>query len=224
VLLFLCSLPGLSALQDFIVRGKGTPIPYDPPQKLVTSGVYGYCANPIQLSMFLMQVGWGFFTGSWVCYAIAAIVVIYSIGIAHWSEGRDMQGRFGEEWKVYRSNAPSWLIRLTPSLTYPVGSLYIAKKCNTCSELRRWFERKTTTNLTFHHAESYDGEVLSRVTYTSGDYRVNGILAIAEAFQHLNITYAFIGWFIKLPLINQVLQLAFDNSGAEARKCRNLLL
>ena len=51
---------GLSAVQEFVTRGRGTPIPFDPPRHIVTTGVYAYVANPMQLSavlfLFLLAV------------------------------------------------------------------------------------------------------------------------------------------------------------------------
>jgi hypothetical protein len=44
---------GVSAVQEFALRGRGTPIPYDPPRRLVVSGLYRYVANPMQISCVL---------------------------------------------------------------------------------------------------------------------------------------------------------------------------
>jgi protein-S-isoprenylcysteine O-methyltransferase Ste14 len=39
-----------AALGEFAVRGGGTPYPWDPPPRLVTTGPYAYLANPMQVS------------------------------------------------------------------------------------------------------------------------------------------------------------------------------
>ncbi len=52
------ALPGIAAVMEFAERGRGTPIPYDPPRQLVTSGIYRYCANPMQLSCALVMLAW----------------------------------------------------------------------------------------------------------------------------------------------------------------------
>jgi protein-S-isoprenylcysteine O-methyltransferase Ste14 len=54
----LLALPGVSAVLEFAERGGGTPIPFDPPVRLVTSGVYRYVANPMQLSCTLVLLAW----------------------------------------------------------------------------------------------------------------------------------------------------------------------
>ena len=57
------ALLGLTAVQEFVGRGGGTPVPFDPPRQLVTTGVYAYIRNPMQLSavvlLFLLGVARG---------------------------------------------------------------------------------------------------------------------------------------------------------------------
>jgi hypothetical protein len=38
-LVALAALPGLSAVQEFVTRGGGTPVPFDPPKRLVTTRI-----------------------------------------------------------------------------------------------------------------------------------------------------------------------------------------
>jgi len=40
---------GYAALWEFATKGKGTPIPFDPPKNLVTTGIYAYVANQLQI-------------------------------------------------------------------------------------------------------------------------------------------------------------------------------
>ena len=55
---FLIAVPGISAAFEFAERGGGTPIPFDPPRRLVTSGIYRYCANPMQVSCTVVMFVW----------------------------------------------------------------------------------------------------------------------------------------------------------------------
>lgn len=57
-MILLLAIPGIAAVMKFAERGFGTPIPYDPSLRLVTSSIYRYCANPMQLSCALVLVGW----------------------------------------------------------------------------------------------------------------------------------------------------------------------
>ena len=74
--LMLPGVLGLCAVQEFVKRGGGTPIPYDPPCKLVTSGPYAYLRNPMQVSAMLVLLLLGIILRSyWVAAAGIMIVV-----------------------------------------------------------------------------------------------------------------------------------------------------
>ena len=78
-----CSSPallGLAAVQEFAVRGSGTPVPFDPPKRLVTTGPYAYVRNPMQLSAALVMLGWGAILGQLV-------------GGGRWPHGGRVRGR-----------------------------------------------------------------------------------------------------------------------------------
>ena len=42
---------------DFLVKGKGTPAPIDPPKELVVSGLYKIVRNPMYVGVLLMLIG-----------------------------------------------------------------------------------------------------------------------------------------------------------------------
>ncbi len=108
------SIPGVSAVMEFAERGRGTPFPYDPPRRLVTSGIYRYCANPMQISCAAVMFLWaGMLRNGWL-YLAAATAVVYSAGIAEWDERQDLAQRFGDEWKQYRAQVRNWLPRWKP--------------------------------------------------------------------------------------------------------------
>jgi protein-S-isoprenylcysteine O-methyltransferase Ste14 len=124
---------GLGAVYEFARRGQGTPLPYDPPTKLVTSWPYAYLANLMQLSATLMLAGLGVFLGSlWVILA-GAMVHIYSAGFASWDESEDVSQRFGADWKRYRTSVRNWVPRWRPwhrslnDSSISPAKLYVAK-------------------------------------------------------------------------------------------------
>ena len=54
-------LTGVAALLwcfwDFLVKGRGTPAPIDPPKELVISGLYKYVRNPMYVGVLLVIIG-----------------------------------------------------------------------------------------------------------------------------------------------------------------------
>ena len=223
-LLALPAVVGLSAVQEFVERGRGTPLPYDPPHRLVVSGPYRYVANPMSLSMSLLLLGWGVWLGSfWVALA-GAMGGVFAAGIARWSEEGDMARRFGEDWHDYRSAVKAWWPRWRPA---EVGAneavLYIAESCEPCSQLWRWFDRREPIGLTLRPAERHPSGGLRRLTYEPGDGsgRVQGLAALARGLEHINLAYAWVGFALRLPIVRPVLQLLADAVGGGPRELEN---
>lgn len=213
----LLGIAGVSAVQEFARRGNGAPIPFDPPKRLVTSGLYRYVANPMQISCSLVLSAWGFtLRDLWVGVA-GVIAVIYGAGIAQWDEGSEMKTRFGVRWEEYRRNVknsiPRWRPWHDPHL--PPVRLYVAEECGPCSEVRRWFESRNPVGLEIIAAEDHPTRNLRRMTYDpmDGTAPEEGVRAFARGLEHLNLGWACIGACMRLPLIRNVLQLLGDASG-----------
>ena len=222
LLLTLLALPGVSGVMEFAQRGLGTPIPYDPPKRLVTSGIYRYLANPMQLSCALvMLLGAAILHNPWLLLAPTASVV-YSAGIARWDERQDLNARFGAPWREYRGEVHDWLPRLIPYHHDAPARLYIAATCTPCSQLQQWFERKSPRGMKIVPAESLQVSI-ERITYdpADGSPTVNGIRAVGRAFEHLNLAWALTGTALRLPGVWQLVQLLMDVSGFGPRRLPN---
>ena len=215
----ICAIPGVSAVMEFVERGMGTPIPYDPPRRLVTSGVYRYCANPMQMSCAVVMLTWAaVLRNAWLLIP-AAISIVYSAGLAEWDEGDDLERRFGEDWKSYRSAVRSWRVRWTPYADGPAAKLYIARTCGPCSEVRAWFEARELTGLELVDAETLAAGTIRRIRYVpageSGE--VEGVRAVGRALEHLNLGWALVGTALRLPVVWWVVQTLLDASGLGPR-------
>jgi protein-S-isoprenylcysteine O-methyltransferase Ste14 len=218
--LLLVAVPGVSAVMEFAERGNGTPIPYDPPQRLVTSGIYRYCANPMQISCVLVMVFWaGMLRNGWLLLA-AALSAIYSAGIAEWDEKEDLVRRFGDAWRNYRVAVGSWQIRWRPFHDGPKARIYIAATCGPCSELRAWLAARDPLGLEIVDAEVLPSGSIRRMRYDPGDGSacVEGVRAMGRALEHLNFAWAFAGATLRLPGIWQAVQLLMDASGLGPRE------
>ncbi len=101
--LFVVSVLGLWAVGEFVQRGQGTPFPYDPPARLVTTGPYALAANPMQICAVLFLLLWGAFLGSaWIAFGLTGAIYFYNIGFAAVHEKEELELRFGRRWLAYR--------------------------------------------------------------------------------------------------------------------------
>jgi len=219
-ILLLLAVPGVSAVQEFAQRGHGTPIPYDPPQLLVTSGIYRYCANPMQFSCAIVMLSWAFVLQSFWLVVASIVSIIYSVGLATWDEHTDLALRFGTPWKLYRAAVPAWRLRWRPYHAGPPAQLFIARTCGPCSQLRRWLENRSPLGLIFLDAESLPAGSITRLRYdpADGSPSVDGIRAFARALEHLNLAWAYCGITLRLPIVWQCFQLFTDSVGLGPRK------
>jgi protein-S-isoprenylcysteine O-methyltransferase Ste14 len=214
----LAALPGLSAVQEFATRGGGTPVPYDPPKHLVTSGVYAYLANPMQTTMSVVLCLWGAVLASpWVALA-GLMAVAYSAGLAAWDEGGSLRARHGDAWTAYRARVRAWWPRSRPFVATP-ARLYVALGCDPCSALGRWIAAQAPIGLTIVAAEHHPTRALRRLTYDPGDggAEEDGIAALGRALEHLHLGWAYLGWTLRLPGLREVAQVLADASGGGPR-------
>ena len=213
--IFLLAVPGLSAVAEFVERGFGTPIPYDPPRRLVTSGIYRYCSNPMQLSCAIVMMLWSaVLRNPWLALA-ASMSVVYSAGIAHWDENRDLAARFGESWRQYHRNVPSWWPQWRPYHAGTPARLYIARDCAQCSAIRMWIDNRDPIGLHLIDAETLPQGSIRRLRYdpADGTRSVEGVAAFARALEHLSLPWAYCGFTLRLPILQQCLQILMDVSG-----------
>jgi protein-S-isoprenylcysteine O-methyltransferase Ste14 len=206
---------GLAGSQEFAERGRGTPIPFDPPKYLVVTGPYAYVANPMQISVVASLLILGLAFQSWLLAAAAGVAVIYALGIVRWHHAIDMQPRFGAAWRTYRSHERNWLPRWRPWIDKP-STVYFAGHCEICRDTQHWIEHLGPVGLEVKDAREHP-DSLTRVTYRYPDgSEVHGVSAIASCLNHVNLACAFLGWFMRLPVVCQLLQVLIDGTGERA--------
>jgi protein-S-isoprenylcysteine O-methyltransferase Ste14 len=208
---------GAAALLEFAQRGRGTPFPGDPPERLVTTGPYAYVANPMQLSMTAIMACVGALVGSLPVALAGLLAAGFGYGFARWAEEGELEGRFGEAWVSYRRSVRDWLPRWRP-IDGASATLYFAESCLACSQVGRWFAERGPIGLQLRAAETYPGRPLTRLTYLAADGSAfAGVAAVARALDHLNLGWAWLGWMLRLPGACQSMQLVVDALGGEPR-------
>lgn len=93
----------------FLILGRGTPVPIDPPVQLVASGVYRFSRNPIYVAYVAVLLGLFLIFGSLalLAYAVLCAAVIQVLIVA-WEEPV-LRRRFGEEYERYTRQVRRWI-------------------------------------------------------------------------------------------------------------------
>jgi len=90
-----------------VTIGRGTPVPVAPTQKLIVSGPFKLCRNPIQLGAMTYYFGLGMLLQS-ASIALLMVLLAFVLGGAYHKlvEERELERRFGTEYIEYRSKTP----------------------------------------------------------------------------------------------------------------------
>jgi protein-S-isoprenylcysteine O-methyltransferase Ste14/pimeloyl-ACP methyl ester carboxylesterase len=106
-------IPGIALLlwcvRDFLVAGKGTLAPWDPPRNLVSSGPYHYSRNPMYVGVSLILWGWAIAFGSWALVLYALIVMVAFHVRVLVNEEPFLARTHGRRWDDYRARVPRWI-------------------------------------------------------------------------------------------------------------------
>lgn len=88
-------------------KTKGTPVPINPPPKLVTDGPYAYSRNPMMTGLFMIMAGIGILFGSvTLTFLITPLFVFMSILEFKYIEEPELMKRFGKNYTDYKEKTP----------------------------------------------------------------------------------------------------------------------
>jgi len=92
------------------LKVKGTPVPINPPPRLVTSGPFAYARNPMVTGIFIILFGLG------ILYSSVSLILLFAplfIFINVWElkviEEPELERRLGEEYIEYKSRTPMFI-------------------------------------------------------------------------------------------------------------------
>ncbi len=211
----LVAVPGVLAVREFAERGHGTPYPWDPPQRLVTSGPYAYVANPMQLSAVTLMLLTALATWSWSVAAAALFGVGFSATVATPHEHDDLTRRHGAAWSGYRSRVRHWWPRWRPDPA--PARVYLARGCEVCSSTALALDRLDPIGVRLFPAEGH-ARSLRRARYEGPDgYHADGVAAVARTLEHVNLGWAMLGWCLRLPGLDRLVQSIVDSIGGGPR-------
>ena len=98
----------LWCVATFILIGRGTPAPFDPPQQLVVAGPYLFVRNPMYLGAGLLLAGAALFYKSWALlgYAAAFLLVMHLFAVIY--EEPTLRATFGASYEHYCKRVHRW--------------------------------------------------------------------------------------------------------------------
>lgn len=94
------------------LKVRGTPVPFNPPPKVVRTGPYRYARNPMLTGVFLFLFGMGFIVNSvsLVCF-FTPLYMLINVWELKKIEEPELIKRLGTEYIEYRSHTPMFIPR-----------------------------------------------------------------------------------------------------------------
>ena len=104
---------GGAAVVALARRGGGTPVPWDPPRRLVTTGVYAYVANPIQIAGLLLGAACFADRPTWPRAVYLLDLFVVALVVFRSYERHELERRFGAAGRRYLEDVRAWWPRFT---------------------------------------------------------------------------------------------------------------
>ena len=94
-------------------RAGGTPVPFNPPPRLITNGLYAYIRNPMFLGGFLFLLGLGVLLGSLsLTFIFTPVLIVLYVFYVKAVEEKEMEKKFGQEYLEYKKRVPMFIPRV----------------------------------------------------------------------------------------------------------------
>lgn len=215
----LVGVPALAAVVELARVGGGTPFPWDPPDRLVTTGPYAYLANPMQVGATGLVLVLAAGARSWWLVVMAVGAVVFSTVLAQRHEQATMALRWPDH-AAYRRAVRSWLPRWRPHVTTP-ADLWIDETCGVCRATGDALLRVGPVGLSVHPA-TRAGVRLTRARWRlplePSPVTDRGLAALARAVEQTCLPWAWCGWAVRLPVAAQLLGVVADACGLGPRE------
>jgi len=200
-------LIGWAAAHEFALVGRGTPVPYDPPKRIVSSGPYASIANPMQVTSALVMAALATLTNSTAAWLLPVTFLIFDAVFASWYNRAHIALAMPEDWARYRREVRDWRFRYRPYIAR--SAMLRFPDAGRDSRALAWLMRRVADGLTIEIAPAPPSLQRQRIVYVSRDPDLDavGIAAFGRALEHLGGFPAFVGWTMRLPGANHLAEL-----------------
>ena len=94
------------------VKARGSPVPLNPPQRLVTTGLYSRVRNPMGLGWFTMLFGVGVLLNSIsLLFIFTPLFILLNVVYLKTVEEKEMEKKFGQDYLKYKEKVPMFIPR-----------------------------------------------------------------------------------------------------------------
>ena len=114
ILILLGLAYALWSIIDQLLLARGTPLPIMATKKLLISGPFKYCRNPMSFGTLLLYFGISIFIGSISAIGMVLMFLILLITYIKTIEESELEIRFGEEYLAYKRETPFIIPRIFP--------------------------------------------------------------------------------------------------------------
>ncbi len=97
-----------------LLMGRGTPLPMMATKRLLISGPFKHCRNPMSFGTILLYLGISILIGSSSAMGMVCTFFIVLIIYIKRIEERELEMRFGEEYLAYKKETPFIIPRIFP--------------------------------------------------------------------------------------------------------------
>jgi protein-S-isoprenylcysteine O-methyltransferase Ste14 len=198
---------GVTATAEFARAGDGTPIPLDPPKRVVMTGPYAFIANPMQVISAAVMLMFAAYARSWSLALVGAMFVVFDTVYATWYNRAHIAHALPEAWRGYRGSVDEWRMRWLP---HAPGDAQVEISPDGPA---RWLWNRGWPWLSRHLTGSItvtDGlrPGFGRLAYRLPERGIDdtGMRAAARVLEHGPLPLAVLGWLIRFPYLGGALQ------------------
>ncbi|AWN46082.1 hypothetical protein DK419_06970 [Methylobacterium terrae] len=200
----LCLLAGAAAAFEFATVGQGTPVPVDPPKRVVMSGPYAYIANPMQVtSAVVMALQAAQYRSPALAGVTVAFLLFDAVYAAHYNRVHIARA-MPRDWAAYKAAVPDWRVRWRP---YRPGTPTVIAR--TGDEARRRIAAGFALDAGIALRRRRAGGA-GRLVFSCAEtgIRARGIAALSRILERRSLPWAVLAWTMRMPLVLPLLQAA----------------
>jgi protein-S-isoprenylcysteine O-methyltransferase Ste14 len=197
---------GVAATAEFARAGDGTPIPLDPPKRVVGTGPYAFIANPMQVISAAVMLMFAAYARSWAVALVGAMFVVFDTVYATWYNRAHIAHAMPGDWRDYRGAVGEWRMRWRPHA--PVDAQVVIAPDGPARWLWDrywpWLSRRLAGNIVVTTTARAD---FHRLTYRLPERGIedHGLRAAARLLEHGPLPLAVLGWALRVPYLGGAL-------------------